>query len=626
MAGHDLSAGILRVYSERLAIPVASCPPNYYSLLGIAPFESDADTIKAAIRQRSLAIRKLASTDLEASARVVLQQVGKAKACLLSADAKAAYDQRLKQKLRRDQGGPVATPANVRRSPAKAPVRSSTGQANRSPQSGASSATPLHSKGPPPPGLQQAIDASHARLHRKETLVSTLDESTSKWWQRQSVMIAATGGVLAFAMVLTLFLLPSPKQQDTTAIAEAEDVPADRLNEQPENVDGATDQQKEASPEKSATSHNPQPENEKPVAEDDTAGSTPPTSQPKLPNRKKKPPSQKKPVFQGNPFESLPSDTSLPPIKFSKYDLVAKKDPVYPIGPIGGTDHSQLQLAIAPQAVSLDSDYEFYVEVTSGSDGRRVWEVRLRVVATKDTKSTLGGLVAKSYEAIARFFVNYGKLQFAWVPTDRTRLADQLRNRVLQLRMGPNVHEVRLRKVQRVPAVVLDFDQHNQSILIEGPGLPNVESLQLEILDLDGFAIAGELEPSDGIISGSDTVRVKLKDWEEAEIRFKFFGTEDELYVRMTAYFKWDRKWRTLTTEAITKMNARLERSWVKNKNNLAKRRRSVSQISREISSLRGRRPSNQSEAMQLSQAISQRQGMLRTKQRNIASIERSLP
>jgi serine/threonine protein kinase len=98
-----------------LGIPAAEQPPHAYRLLGIAPFEDDADVIANAADQRMLFIKTLASGPNVSVGEGLLNQIAAARLCLLNPTKKAAYDTALRNYL----AGPQS--ASSQRTPPPAP-------------------------------------------------------------------------------------------------------------------------------------------------------------------------------------------------------------------------------------------------------------------------------------------------------------------------------------------------------------------------------------------------------------------------------------------------------------------------------------------------------------------------
>ena len=87
-------------YYEWLGIPPKDQPPNHYRLLGLELFEENRSVIDAAAnRQMSFIKEYQAGADSELSQKL-LNELSAARLCLLSAPAKAAYDEQLRAQLR----------------------------------------------------------------------------------------------------------------------------------------------------------------------------------------------------------------------------------------------------------------------------------------------------------------------------------------------------------------------------------------------------------------------------------------------------------------------------------------------------------------------------------------------
>jgi len=101
---------IFNAYHKWLGIPPEEQPPNHYRLLGIEEFEVDADVIEAGAEQRTVFLRSFQRGSNPELAKRFLQEISKARSCLLDVKRKARYDQRLKQS---QQPTPVSVPTPV---------------------------------------------------------------------------------------------------------------------------------------------------------------------------------------------------------------------------------------------------------------------------------------------------------------------------------------------------------------------------------------------------------------------------------------------------------------------------------------------------------------------------------
>jgi formylglycine-generating enzyme required for sulfatase activity len=86
-------------YYEWLGIPPREQPPNHYRLLGIALFEDHGTVIENAADRIIAQLRTYQAGKHSAQSQALLNEVTKAKLCLLKADKRAAYDEKLRASL-----------------------------------------------------------------------------------------------------------------------------------------------------------------------------------------------------------------------------------------------------------------------------------------------------------------------------------------------------------------------------------------------------------------------------------------------------------------------------------------------------------------------------------------------
>ncbi len=86
-------------YRKWLGIPLKDQPPNHYRLLGIAHFEDDPDVIENAATRQMVHVRTFQSGKHSALSQKILNELAAAKLCLLQAEKKAPYDDKLRVKL-----------------------------------------------------------------------------------------------------------------------------------------------------------------------------------------------------------------------------------------------------------------------------------------------------------------------------------------------------------------------------------------------------------------------------------------------------------------------------------------------------------------------------------------------
>ncbi len=79
-------------YHKWLGIPEGNGPPSHYQLLGIARAETDPDVIQAAAVRQSSYVRNFQTGKYASDATRLLNEIAKAKACLLDLAERAKYD------------------------------------------------------------------------------------------------------------------------------------------------------------------------------------------------------------------------------------------------------------------------------------------------------------------------------------------------------------------------------------------------------------------------------------------------------------------------------------------------------------------------------------------------------
>lgn len=93
-------------YYEWLGIPPKDQPPNHYRLLGIELFEANENVIDRAADRQMGHVRTFQTGQNARESQRLLNELSKAKICLLNRDKKAAYDASLRQE-RQELSGPV---------------------------------------------------------------------------------------------------------------------------------------------------------------------------------------------------------------------------------------------------------------------------------------------------------------------------------------------------------------------------------------------------------------------------------------------------------------------------------------------------------------------------------------
>ena len=87
-------------YYKWLGIPSVEQPANYYRLLGVVLFEPDADVIAAAADRQMAHVKSFAMGRYASESQRLLNELARARVCLLNVERKADYDERLRREQR----------------------------------------------------------------------------------------------------------------------------------------------------------------------------------------------------------------------------------------------------------------------------------------------------------------------------------------------------------------------------------------------------------------------------------------------------------------------------------------------------------------------------------------------
>ena len=86
-------------YHQWLGIPPGEHPINHYRLLGLALFEENGNVIAHAADRQMSHLKSFSVGPHASDSQRLLNELAKVRLCLLTADAKTAYDQKLRATL-----------------------------------------------------------------------------------------------------------------------------------------------------------------------------------------------------------------------------------------------------------------------------------------------------------------------------------------------------------------------------------------------------------------------------------------------------------------------------------------------------------------------------------------------
>ena len=192
-------------YHKWLGIPPSDQPANHYRLLGVELFESDPDVIESAADKHMAFLRTFQSGKNGAISQKLLNEISKARICLIDAQKRAEYDNQLRIEMARAQqqvaASQVSLPPDQLMPPTSVPVH-----------------TPAAVHAPPPVAPRQAAPGSVSPA------ASPVRVRPNKYYPRQrsgnkmflSVVLAVLsvfilGLIILFAIGLPQSLMKSEK-------------------------------------------------------------------------------------------------------------------------------------------------------------------------------------------------------------------------------------------------------------------------------------------------------------------------------------------------------------------------------------------------------------------------------
>lgn len=110
-------------YHQWLGIPPNQQPADHYRLLGVRSLEDDLDVIASAADRQMSHLKTFASGRYSEASQNLLNEIARARLCLLNPHKKKQYDQQLREKLKKD----VATPQTTRSTVGISDFRGETG-------------------------------------------------------------------------------------------------------------------------------------------------------------------------------------------------------------------------------------------------------------------------------------------------------------------------------------------------------------------------------------------------------------------------------------------------------------------------------------------------------------------
>ena len=186
-------------YLHWLGIDAAARPVNHYSLLGLPFFEADPAKISAAADERMRHIRQFQAGPRGAFTQKILNELARAKICLLNPVSKPAYDQALHQLL---YPPPVTPSATAAPPPPRRRLE------DIMPPGWDGSSLPMHAAVPlPPVYLPPSAYGQQQPAYSPQPAATELPESSQPKNTQSIAMVAGLGGAIVLIGVLGVLLI-----------------------------------------------------------------------------------------------------------------------------------------------------------------------------------------------------------------------------------------------------------------------------------------------------------------------------------------------------------------------------------------------------------------------------------
>lgn len=456
-------------YYKWLGIPASEQPPNHYRLLGIELFEEDPDVITAAADRQMGHVKAFATGPYGAHSQLLLNELSKARVCLLNPKLKPIYDKQL-AKLRSEKLKAIAA--------AKAQAE----RANQRQSSSTPQPTPqrvAHSKPSDSTMALEMLATTHAspvsrKSRKKKSPVLTY-----------GITLLISGALLAGLLYYAKINAPPPVEQTAQ-------------NDEP--VDSVTEPDPDPAPVELETLDSEPPQPDPPVDRPDVTDSDgqPPVQRNPLPNQEENtrqpidPPNRDRvapPARVAEPFESLPANIQ----------LASQNGKDSPIGEFAAplADLGELDLHISSPSYFDRVNRTIVMVRDQETDEQVTWLVydeptpKAREIAAGDTDSAT---------PVVEFRATKKELSYSVLPnTEIENPTERLQQCVLRLSMDEHLHDMQLRAPveDSDPIVLGDWREvYEHQIPIDSiPNLPPVGELKLRFVLTHGF-------PATNVVNG----------------------------------------------------------------------------------------------------------------------------
>lgn len=674
-----------RVCSEILRIRTDRFPPDHFSLLGISPTIDDPSAIESAAKQQANRLRSETPKELISAARYVLKRIEKARICLSDASSRKAYLESLGKSRAKTTDDSAGTSSATQLGKARSTTPPARPTTTSPPSTTALESQPSRSdsfSALEPLTSSHNLDSLFGELSEEEVssgVVGLIDRPyrSKKSNSGQAVVYGSVAAVsvAVLAVIGLVALLTGSESAETPAIAQSPVVAetseslVDRPPHETASLPSRTNPKTAAagSPGSGGASEPRSIESPSPTTESSKTGATladsPSSALPPVegasdvPDSPVPPPSAVTPVsiapkdraaeipqadkpdIAVGSLEGLVSEIALPPLRTDQSAATAEDSAgVTDLGYLDEVAAKDLQIEVDEPRSKQFEYTRFYVERPDPVVA--AWEIKLKAEPPKAVpedpgnpkkveaeKSQFDGAKEGFDETIASLILDDTGLKFRWGQTKHATLVEQLRNCVLVLSSGSHSRRLQLRPQRLTYKFVFDLSKSNHVFDVADEHLPHAEGICFEVSNIQIPSLSVDLDPADGIIKKSETLRLKTReDGIPVEFQFTLSVTTSKATVRFVPRHQLGRRWYPFTGEKVYGSIGDLQNALADGRGRLSAAQSAISSLPGQISSIESRIRADSPDYAQLASQRSLMVKQLNAARGTARRLSKSLP
>ncbi len=478
-------------YYKWLGIPPRDQPPHHYRLLGIEVFESDRDVIDAAANRVMSYLKELAIGDEAQHSQKLLNEVARARLCLLNRKKKDEYDAELRARLdaeeKRQAAETPATPPDSLPAPPGPPP-----------------APPALSPAAATPKLKLNVDKPARRPAKKPSRSASFGRPSGPKSRVPLLIVAGAAFILLLALAAGAVLLltegnqqtagspgptatslPQPSHAELPKVKHPRPKPPrftpEDTSQGPEASDSSTDgpslpdeslpelpawqsDEPEVEPAHKESGPDGLPEREDfvvPIPEEANEETSPETEEPTIEPMESAPTPD--PSVTHRPFENLPSSVTLPPVEGGEEASSTV------LGTLNLSDGEPCSIRLRGGNLALRGNQAFTIRADDAESPERRWVV---VLQNGDQETDVARLMIDASN----------QLVFQWKAAARDQgSVAHLANCALSLAAAEETHVLQLRQTIRTEPLVIDLERSSPRADLRIDALPDPSIIYLQI-------------------------------------------------------------------------------------------------------------------------------------------------